>query len=217
MSGKLNLGFVQTWHAKTFQNHSAKSILNGYGDVSIQSLALSSKCNIKETSWMVYTHTRGGGRCWKFWCNPKFLLKRICQKSPRTPPDILTTGHLWEGWPTRARVPDITLFCLIHHYGIFSHTNLIFTPVLTSRSWLRHRLKKVLISFIEDHEVLLKFTVERSASFQFFFCQLPSESRNGVDESKRLQRPGVGSRREFVKFLTFLNLFKALSTISKKM
>ncbi len=139
---------------------------------------------------------------------PQVPPQKNLPKKPRTPPDVPTTVQLWEGWPTRARVPDITLFCIIRHYGIFSHTNHIFTPVLTSRSWLRHRLKKVLISFIEDPEVLLKFTVKRSASsticsFQFFFCQLPSESRNGVDESKRLQRPGVGSRREFFKFLTF--------------
>ncbi len=54
------LGFVQTWHAKTFQNHSARSILNGYGDVSIQSLAcLASVISKKLHGWPILTRGEG--------------------------------------------------------------------------------------------------------------------------------------------------------------
>jgi len=84
MSGKLNLGFVQTWHGKTFQNHSAKSFLNGYGDLSIQSFAcLASVISKKLHGWHI--RTRGEGEdAGNFHATPSSSSKEFAKK-PKDP------------------------------------------------------------------------------------------------------------------------------------
>jgi hypothetical protein len=78
------IGFVLTRHGKTFQNHSAKSFLNGYGDVSIQSLAcLASVISKKLHGWHIRTRVEGED-AGNFDATPSSSLKEFAKK-PKDP------------------------------------------------------------------------------------------------------------------------------------